>query len=256
MHPKTELFLYHLQWTAEQILFPTWRNLNETFEGWAHRGGFLRQVQRLEAAGFLERHPEKNGHRLYRLTERGRLAALGGRDPLSAWESAWDGRWRFVSYDVSVTHNATRRSLRRHLTGAGFGCLQGSLWISPRPLPNAIRELCRKEKENDLHTLVAIEGIPLGGVDDRSLVLSAWNFSKITKLWKMELDVLANYPKAGTAAEILKWAAVEQRIWQRVIQVDPLLPSALLPPNYPGKETWKKRCKILIQASNHLGKPS
>lgn len=256
MNPKTELFLYQLLWTAEQAMFPTWRNLNETFEGWAHRGGFLRQIQRLEAGGFLERRPEEKGHRLYRLTDRGRLAALGGRDPQVAWETAWDGRWRFLSYDVSVTHNSTRRSLRRQLTAQGFGCLQGSLWISPRPLPPAVRELCREGDKDDLRTLVAIEGFPLAGVDDRSLVGSAWDFSQIGKLWRTERDVLADYPKAGTSAKILKWATEEQRVWQRIIHTDPLLPNALLPPDYSGKKTWEMRCKILALASAHLGKGS
>jgi len=51
---KTEELLYLLLWTAETISRPTWRNLTESFEGWAYRNGLLRQLQRLEKRRWLD----------------------------------------------------------------------------------------------------------------------------------------------------------------------------------------------------------
>ena len=54
MKAKSELILYHCLWMAEKVMHPTWRTLDESFEGWAYRGGFLRQIRTLESKGWLE----------------------------------------------------------------------------------------------------------------------------------------------------------------------------------------------------------
>lgn len=54
MKAKTELILYHCLWMADTMMHPTWRNMDSSFECWAYRNGFLRQVRTLEAQGWLE----------------------------------------------------------------------------------------------------------------------------------------------------------------------------------------------------------
>ncbi len=54
MSPKTELLFYHLLWSADALARPTFRNLSESFEGWAYRNGFLQQIARLEKKKLLE----------------------------------------------------------------------------------------------------------------------------------------------------------------------------------------------------------
>src|ERR1700759_2336532 len=112
---------------------PTYRNLTESFEGWAYRSGFSRQIAELERRDFIEKHPDV-GNFICRLTDRGRLHALGGRDPKLQWSRAWDRHWRFILFDVPVSKNSARARLARYLRGRGFGCLQKSVWVSPDPL--------------------------------------------------------------------------------------------------------------------------
>src|SRR5438477_10424039 len=81
MRAKTEELLYLLLWAAEIFSRPTWRNLSESFESWAYRKGLRQQLLRLEKQGWIERQVGLAGNRLLRLTEVGRLKALGGRDP-------------------------------------------------------------------------------------------------------------------------------------------------------------------------------
>src|SRR5438552_1513378 len=95
---RTEELLYFLLWTAGSLMQPTFRNLDESFEGWAYRHGLLRRLALLEKQRLLERRTKKD--RLYRLTAEGRLRALGGRDPQIEWARRWDGRWRLVCFDV------------------------------------------------------------------------------------------------------------------------------------------------------------
>ena len=111
---KTEELLYLVLWACETLSRPTWRNLTESFEGWAYRRGLLRQLQRLEKQQLLERQADPRD-RLHRLTEAGRLQALGGRDPEASWKRHWDGRWRLVLFDVPEARSSARNKLRRYL---------------------------------------------------------------------------------------------------------------------------------------------
>ena len=78
MQPKTEEFLNLLLWSAEMLVRPTFRNLTESYEGWAYRKGLMRQITTLERQRILERDNNLPNDRLYRLTAIGRLHALGG----------------------------------------------------------------------------------------------------------------------------------------------------------------------------------
>lgn len=113
---------------------PTFHNLTESYEGWAYRHGLLRQTARLEGRKLIERKSGSDRDRLYRLSARGRLHALGGRDPEERWTRSWDGDWRLVIFDVPIRRNAQRERLRRYLRARNFGCLQNSVWITPDPM--------------------------------------------------------------------------------------------------------------------------
>src|SRR5436190_9359606 len=41
MQPKTEQFLNLLLWSAEMVMRPTFRNVTESYEGWAYRKGLF-----------------------------------------------------------------------------------------------------------------------------------------------------------------------------------------------------------------------
>src|SRR5213595_143520 len=131
MQPKTEEFLNLLLWSADMLARPTFRNLTDSYEAWAYRNGLLKQIRRLERQQFLERDLTAPDDRVYRLTGKGRLHAIGGRDPQTRWSRKWDGRWRLVIFDVPTARNSHRARLRRYLREKGFGCLQNSLWITP-----------------------------------------------------------------------------------------------------------------------------
>src|SRR5260370_916786 len=86
MQAKTEELLYLLLWTCERLARPTFRNLTDSFESWAYRNGFDRQLTELERRTLVESsiapaRGRESSDRVLRLTEAGRLHALGGRDP-------------------------------------------------------------------------------------------------------------------------------------------------------------------------------
>lgn len=248
MHARTEEFLYLLLWGAEQFLHPTWRNLDESFEGWAHRRGFLRRIHQLEERRFLERKPSGANERIFRLTEQGRLAALGGRDPVEFWQRPWDGAWRFFFFDIT-RDDAARVKLRRVLRSEGFGCLQGSVWISPHPFSKRLLDLCVEAKG-----ISAVSGSPEAPTSDQALVQGAWDFERINAEWQEEMRLLEACPQSGGIEALKAWAAEEHPQWKKALAADPLLPEALWPQGYLGRKAWQKRCRISARAAGALGR--
>lgn len=255
VQPKTEELLYLLLWSAERLARPTFRNLTDSYEAWAYRNGLLRQAEKLERQQFIERDGAAPTDRIYRLTERGRLHALGGRDPEACWSRRWDGRWRLVLFDLPMDRHGQRSRLRRYLRSRGFGCLQGSVWVTPDPMPGE-RELLAGGITN-VESLLLLEARPCAGESDEEIVAGAWDFRVINRNYERYLKVLERWPAKATvnappSERLQKWAAAERLAWQAAVEFDPLLPEHLLPPDYLGRRAWTRRVEVLADAGRLL----
>lgn len=250
MKPRTERLLYYLLWNLDRLSRPTFRNLTNSFEQWAYRNGFLAAIHRLEARGLIERRAGRAPLR-YRLSPLGRLAALGGKDPQALWSARWDGLWRVVVFDIPMQDGALRTRLRRHLRSAGFGYLQDSVWISPRPIPENLRSAL--DQAGYPEAITTLEARTRGTASDQQLVAAAWNFTAIHRRYQACLDLFRElegiHPGAEDAGvQLLGWAERERRAWNSAAQADPCLPRSLLPDGYLGLKAWKLRCKALQNA--------
>jgi len=252
MKPRTEELLYFLLWSADRLAQPTFRNLTDSYEGWAYRQGFLRQIQALEARRILERQPGPAADAIYRLSETGRLIALGGRDPVVQWRRRWDGRWRILVFDIPVANSAARKKLTRFLKDNRFGYLQKSVWISPDPLNPIAQEL--SQRTHNVESIATLEAQPAAGETDADIVAGAWDFEKINGLYQKCLEVLAQLPQRPSRHEpdaraMQRWAQMEKDAWSEAFSADPLLPDRLLPANYLGKKAWHERFRTFAAAS-------
>ncbi len=255
MQPKTEEFLNVLLWTANMMARPTFRNLTDSYESWAYRNGLLRQVAALESRQLVERDLRSLSDRLYRLTEKGRLHALGGRDPSLQWSRHWDGRWRLVLFDVPMEHHSHRSRLRRYLRGQGFGCLQGSVWVTPDPARGE-REILSKGKVN-VNSLLLLEARPCSGESDEEIVAGAWDFALINQYYARHLNVLDRHPRGrlqdmASAQKLQRWTGEEHQAWLNAVESDPLLPKQLLPDDYLGQRAWERRIAVLRHVGEQL----
>lgn len=247
MQPKTEEFLNMLLWTLDTAMRPTFRNLSESYEGWAYRKGILRQADTLARRGYLEwRSGGATDARVYRLSERGRLHALGGRDPDYEWHRPWDGYWRMVLFDIGEDQAVQRDRLRRYLRSQGFGYLQHSVWISPHPLDNEKRSVAGLSA--DVESLILLEARPVAGESDQEIVRGAWDFGAINQRYAEHLKILDARPRepvlAPDAARKLRdWARRERCAWLEAVSSDPLLPRPLWPSGYLGPRAWQRRQK-------------
>ena len=256
VQPKTEEFLNLLLWSATMLARPTFRNLTDSYEGWAYRNGLMRQLNTLEKLQLLERDDSAPDDRLYRLSAQGRLHALGGRDPEACWARHWDGYWRMVLFDVPNGKDAERERLRRYLRDKGFGYLQQSVWITPDPL-EAERQILGGGKIN-VESLILLEARPCAGESDAEIAAGAWDFERINRRYARHLKVLDERPDGSLHSDVvakglLRWAAAEREAWLDAVTVDPLLPARILPSDYQGQRSWRRRVEVFRDASQQLG---
>ena len=96
-----------------------------------------------------------------------------------------------------------------------------------------------------------LEASTCGGEKAADIVASAWDFTKLGRLFQSHGEHLAklpNRPKGNVRTELLAWASKEKALWHACMLADPLLPGELLPKDYPGEEAWKKRMSTLHKA--------
>jgi DNA-binding transcriptional regulator PaaX len=161
-----------------------------------------------------------------------------------------------VLFDVPTGHNAQRERLRRYLRDKGFGYLQYSVWITPDSLGEE-RRILGGGKTN-VESLLLLEARPCAGESDAEIVKGAWDFERINRCYARHLKVLEERPGGALRSEaagkaLLRWAAAEREAWLDAVTNDPLLPARILPSNYLGQQSWRRRVEVLRDASRQLG---
>ena len=252
---KTEELLYLLLWACDKAARPTFRNLTDSFESWAYRTGFHRQLAALENQRLLESKRDSTGGRVHRLTDTGRRLALGARDPVSSWKRHWDGKWRMVLFDVPQEKASDRTRLRRSLAARGFGYLQNSVWITPHPLAGEREALAAGPV--DVESLILLEARPCAGESNAEIVAGAWDFEAINRSYERHAEILEQLPGQpivgeAAACQWQQWFGQERLAWSETMSLDPLLPRCLHPDGYPGMKAWKRRLEIMGEASSQM----
>jgi len=226
---------------------PSLRRFDGSFESWAYHRGMLRKIQRLEQEAYLERRPGGSADRLYRLTDKGRIAALGGIDPTQEWSRPWDGVWHLLMFDLPTKPRGPRVALRRTLRTHRLGCLQGSVWICPDPL-----DAFRASLKGDRHpaSLLLFDGNPSGGEKPHEIVQEAWDWDRIGEAWANYQQVISEGRhylniEHREAESFRHWSRREFEAWKQVCNLDPFLPKKLLPPRYPGIKIWRSRNNLM-----------
>lgn len=221
-----------------------------SYGGWENHSSYLRQMRRIREQGLLnwdEKSPP--GTWVPLLTEQGSSQLSERIDPRPKWEAAWDGQWRSITFDLPYHEQTERKRLNRWLTQQRFGHLQGSLWFSPLPYENWAEDIGKLNI--DPSSVIFMEGRPLGSLDDATIVSKCWSFSKLAEKHTEYLKFIDEAPDSDLEA-LPDWVRQETNLWRECIELDPLLPKELHPPNYKGTLCWEKRLQAYAQWSNLL----
>jgi phenylacetic acid degradation operon negative regulatory protein len=185
-------------------------------------------LTRMAGRGLLRR--QRQGRRMYfGLTERSARILRDGATRL--WQTGavnhdWDGTWSLLSFSLPGERQRDRHDLRAQLTWAGFGPLQGGLWIAPgapdvAPIladlglgPHIRVFRARAEHTTDLAEMIA----------------SAYDVAALAARYD---EFLTRWEAAAVPADPL---AAKLRLvtdWLETIRGDPRLPVRHLPPGWP-----------------------
>ena len=133
----------------------------------------------------------------------------------------------------------------RHVLGqAKLGYLQGSVWIAPAPLDKLREAVC--SMTTNLDARLFFEGRPFASESDSSLVNGAWDFARLAQAHRECLGLLAHPPADADASYRWHvWLAKDRDVRHCALDIDLLLPAALLPKGYLGQEVYSVRRPLL-----------
>ncbi|MFI2294393.1 PaaX family transcriptional regulator C-terminal domain-containing protein [Isoptericola sp. NPDC019571] len=195
-------------------------------------------VSRAKGKGLLEAE-EVDGRAGYRLAA-GAAAMLerGDRRIFGYRQQGDDDPWCLVSFSIPEERRDARHQLRRHLAGIGCGTVATGLWICPGHLTDEVEGVLDGLGLRDAAT-VFVAGTPrVAG----SLADAAARWWDLDGLAARHRGFLAAHPDPDEGEEtsvhapgeaFARWVrAVDD--WRPLPYADPGLPTAVLPPDWPG----------------------
>lgn len=138
----------------------------------------------------------------------------------------WDGYWRMVSFDVSESYRKVRNIIRTTLKSFGYVCFQQSLYISPFGNEADLNSYLLGTSLNKYVKIFLVKSFE----SDKVIAQDLW---KITEVGNLYCKALEEYRKEGNI-RVLRNKFLE------VASVDPFLPLAVLPNDWPGQIVEKK----------------
>ncbi len=158
------------------------------------------------------------------------------------WNRKWNGIWYVLVYDVPEVDRAYRNVLRQFLKKQRMGCFQKSVWITPHDIRPQYADLKEAAALGAFACLFEARTV-LGMLSER-VVWESWDFDRLfwiqkrfCEIYAENLETLKGSAVLGLDA-LMQLAAEEIDAFRSAFVLDPLLPSALLPWNYKGKEAY------------------
>jgi phenylacetic acid degradation operon negative regulatory protein len=143
----------------------------------------------------------------------------------------WDGRWTMLSFSLPESWHRQRHDLRSRLQWAGFGPLQGGVWIAPAAV-DAARLLEGLEAARHVRAFVATAG---SGTDLAAMVADAWDLPQIAARYVTFIERWDGGVAGRVHVDPLGRQLALQAEWLRTIRTDPRLPVELLPAPWPAE---------------------
>jgi phenylacetic acid degradation operon negative regulatory protein len=144
-------------------------------------------------------------------------------------QHSWDGTWHLL-VAAAPAGRSDRERLHAQLQYLGYGAIGGSTWISPRPAPELDVVLAETSARAERFT-AAHDG------DSQALIARAWDLDGLARAYTRFLDEAAVLMSdVDVSTDVGAFAARSELVhdWRKFLFVDPGLPPALLPVDWPG----------------------
>jgi phenylacetic acid degradation operon negative regulatory protein len=147
----------------------------------------------------------------------------------------WDGAWTLLGFSLPESWQRQRHELRSRLLWAGFGPLQGGLWIAPS---GADPSVVAGDPQLAGHVRVfTARALPPTDVD--GLVRDAWDLDVVAARYRGFLDRWEG-SRRPRLPDCLAQQLALQADWLQVIRRDPRLPVAHLPGDWPAERAQER----------------
>jgi phenylacetic acid degradation operon negative regulatory protein len=206
------------------------------------RRAYHEAVRRLRKAGLVTSRKAGGAAPVLMLTPRGELGRSESHRPERWWKQRWDGRWYLLAYDVPEKQRGYRDGLRAFIVRLKLGCLQKSLWITPRDIRPEYDDLMQGTEAGTYSHL--FEARTVLGRRPEELVDQAWDFDALDKAQadycrETALALRRVEDRKTDGATRVRLARAEMLAYLSAMCDDPLLPRDLWPHGYRGEEAWR-----------------
>lgn len=198
-------------------------------------------MSRLRRSGLIVKREDKVHLPRLILTDKGIESLPVYHAPQKRWDVEWNGIWYLLIFDVPEAERHYRDNLRRFLKKLNMGCLQKSVWITPRDIRPEYDDL--QQAANVQAVSYLLESRTVLHRETSEVVENAWNFDRLqelqeryTEVFQQNLELMQSGYHETQALMTLLYQEAEAYI--QCMRDDPLLPNDLLPKNYHGKAVF------------------
>ena len=225
--------------------------------GWSdsypNRGAFNQAVYRLRKAGLLVHRT--GGETALALSPNVEKRLRAAHRPRRFWKRRWRGRWYVLVYDVPEKNRVYRDVLRGFLREQRMGCLQRSVYVAPDDIRPQYDDLLHGADVGAYACL--FESNTVLGQEPGEIVARAWDMDELCIHQTAYVDLCAkNLSKVAAGdfdrASLELLVREEMAVYVAVMANDPLLPQALLPPDYRGIDAYEIHCAFVQTAAPRL----
>lgn len=225
---------------------------NKTFPS---QTAYYSAMSRLRKAGLIVRSDSTGKLPSLRITELGKGRLPAYHRPEKLWDTRWNGIWYMLIFDVPEKERHYRDTLRGFLKRMRMGCLQKSVWITPRDIRPEYDDL---ETAASVHTVAyLLESRTVLHQGQLEMVENAWDFERLHELHSRYLQVfgdnlqlLEQHGHSGESLMNLLYQEAEAYI--QAMHSDPLLPAELHPKQYLGRKVAKLHKAIRDSVASQL----
>jgi len=212
------------------------------------RTAYNQAVSRLSKQGLIVKEQGLDTPQL-KISEEGSGVLDPFLRPDKWWNRKWNGIWYLLVYDIPEADRSYRNILRQFLKQQRMGCFQKSVWVTPYDI---------RPQYSDLEAAAALdvfaclfEARTVLGMPAEKVVRESWDFDYLYEVQKRFCDIYGenlHILRGATAPDLdslMQLAAEEIDAFRSAFVLDPLLPNALLPPDYMGKAVYDLHGKIM-----------
>ena len=225
-------------------------------------------LNRMTQAEILTKAGQGRGDHRYRLGPQGQviveqfIAKLTRYHLALSGQLAWDGNWLVVTFSIPERQRVKRDTLRARLTELGFGLLTASVWLSPFDQEAEVTALVEQLDLAGQVTLLRCQRIwQPGQPADGNLAYQVWDLGALEHHYQdfnhHAEELMASLEQAkwgkeiGVEALFFGTMELQGELIEIILNEDPCLPAALLPPDWPGQHIHKV-IQALTSAISHL----